>query len=511
MPANPSADKADNKLYINPVAGSTIRYGRIGYHILNRPHSHNGYIGERGLIPAAAILREQDEDGRIFLARLQLILDSLPAAFYFNAAGVAIFGIGMHYAGAIAGHIGWGQIAAATLVQLIAGGAAWLIHNRRQQAAEQPRKMETRLLLLQVLLAAGWGTVGWVYWAPDSDANIVAIGMGIFMNTWSTVFLRSSHRGMLFLGIIIPTGMIAARNALTGGTVCHLFLIGEALWIVYILSVGMAARRHIGQFLTLRYAHEDQATALAQARDIALTREREACAANTAKSAFLANMSHELRTPLNAILGFSELIMRYAKKGAPGNLRHTESYAKDIHESGTMLLEQINGLLDIAKIEAGRIEIDRQPIDLTESLNAIDSIIRVRSDAKAQRLTITVAPDTPMISADGRAIRQILLNLLSNAVKFTPLGGEINISISACPPDGVKIEVADTGPGIPPDKLDCLFHPFAQADNRYSRSDNGTGLGLALVRGLIELHGGKVWAENGPEGGARLHIYLPRH
>lgn len=462
------------------------------------------------MIPATAILHEQDEDGRIFQARLQIIFDSLPAAYYFNAAGVAIFGIGLHYAGRIAGNISWGQIIAATLVQLIGGLAAYFIHSSHGTTTAPPRQTENRLLLLQVLLAAGWGSVGWIYWAADSNATIVAIGMGIFINTWSTVFLRSSHRGMLLLGILIPTGMIAARNALTGGTLCHLFLIGEAMWIIYILAVGMAARRHISQFLTLRYAYEDQTSALEQARDTAQAREREATAANMAKSAFLANMSHELRTPLNAILGFSELIDRNIEKSEGENVRHTQSYARDIHESGTMLLEQINDLLDIAKIEAGKIEIDCQPTDLTESLGAIDRIIRVRANAKEQRLVITTDPATPMISADGRAIRQILLNLLSNAIKFTPPGGEIQVSIGPQPPDGVKIVVTDNGPGIPAEKLGTLFTPFAQADNRYSQSSSGTGLGLALVRGLIELHKGKVWADNAPDGGARLHVFLPR-
>jgi signal transduction histidine kinase len=229
--------------------------------------------------------------------------------------------------------------------------------------------------------------------------------------------------------------------------------------------------------------------------------------ANAAKSVFLATMSHELRTPLNAILGFSELI-RDEVFGPVGTARYVE-YASDIHASGRHLLDLITAILDLSKIEAGKLEIELNPIDLVSLLTQCVALVRTRAEKQGLRLVEDFSPNLPMLWADARAVRQIMLNLLSNAVKFTPVGGTITLHLTAAEPDSVDISVSDTGIGIPDDQVDRVMKPFEQLDNRYTRGGGGTGLGLALVKALAELHGGSVTLISKVKQGTTVIVRLP--
>ena len=229
--------------------------------------------------------------------------------------------------------------------------------------------------------------------------------------------------------------------------------------------------------------------------------------ANRAKSEFLASMSHELRTPLNAILGFSEIIAQECF-GPVGSQRYKE-YAGDIHTSGAHLLSLINDVLDVGKIEAGKMEIAPAVIDAQRMFATALTLVGTRAREKKQELTVSVLSDAPPLYADERALKQILVNLVSNAVKYTPPGGKIEVTGGAGPDGGFLIVCIDNGPGITPDKLAKLFKPFTQVDNRYSRAEGGTGLGLSLVRGLAELHGGRAWLESEAGHGCRAHVLLP--
>ncbi len=231
--------------------------------------------------------------------------------------------------------------------------------------------------------------------------------------------------------------------------------------------------------------------------------------ANAAKSVFLATMSHELRTPLNAILGFSELI-RDEVFGPVGTLRYVE-YATDIYASGRHLLDLITAILDLSKIEAGKLEIELNPIDLAPLLSQCLNLVRTRAEKQGLRLVETFAPSLPVLWADARAIRQIMINLLSNAVKFTPSGGTITVHLAMADPEWAEISIADTGIGIPDDQLDRVMKPFEQLDNSYTRSGGGTGLGLALVKALAELHGGSVALISKVDQGTTVIVRLPRY
>ena len=233
----------------------------------------------------------------------------------------------------------------------------------------------------------------------------------------------------------------------------------------------------------------------------------EARAANTAKSKFLAAMSHELRTPLNAILGFSEVIATQTL-GPVGSVKYLE-YAKDIHFSGNHLLNIINDVLDLAKIEAGKVEIERQLLDPYALIEATVRMMTPRAKDRNVALRTQIhAPDL-ILFADERAATQALLNVVTNAVKFNRAGGEVRIELKGSAQGGVLFSVRDTGPGIPADQIERLFEPFEQGENGYNNGKNGTGLGLAIVRSLMKVHGGQVWIESTLDKGTAVFLEFP--
>ncbi|HEX3236812.1 MAG TPA: ATP-binding protein [Gaiellaceae bacterium] len=221
------------------------------------------------------------------------------------------------------------------------------------------------------------------------------------------------------------------------------------------------------------------------------------------KSDFLANMSHELRTPLNAIIGFSEVLHEQMF----GELNERQlAYVGDVLEAGRHLLSLINDVLDLAKIEAGKMELELSHVALPELLRNAVSMHSERASRSGIALTLTTEPTEIGITADERRVRQVVFNLVSNAVKFTPAEGRIDISARV--DDGrVEIAVADTGPGIAAEDLETIFEEFEQTSD--GKQADGTGLGLPLSRKLVELHGGRLWAESEPGRGSTFRFTLP--
>lgn len=233
--------------------------------------------------------------------------------------------------------------------------------------------------------------------------------------------------------------------------------------------------------------------------------KRRAEQANKAKSVFLANMSHELRTPLNAINGFSEMISN-EMLGPAGHPKYKE-YAKDINASGQLLLDLINDILDMAKIEAGKLSLTPRMVDPVDIIDNATRLVRRRAEEKGLQLIID-APDLPEIEADARALKQMLLNLLSNAVKFTDKGG---IMVEGRLVDGgVAFRVIDTGRGISAENLPRLARPFEQVETELTRNHQGTGLGLSLTKSLTEMHGGRFSIESELDKGTVVTLVLPR-
>ncbi len=229
--------------------------------------------------------------------------------------------------------------------------------------------------------------------------------------------------------------------------------------------------------------------------------------ANRTKSEFLANMSHELRTPLNAIIGFSELIENQVF-GPVGNEKYVE-YAKDIQSSGEHLLELINDILDLSKIEAGKLDLDEEEIDVARILESCEMLVRERAESGGIALHCEVAEAIGRLRADKRKLKQILINLLSNAIKFTPPGGRVEVSARLDGCGDMLISVADTGIGIAPEDIPKAMAPFSQVDTTLSRKYEGTGLGLPLTKSLAEMHGGSLELVSTPGEGTTVTIRLP--
>ena len=224
------------------------------------------------------------------------------------------------------------------------------------------------------------------------------------------------------------------------------------------------------------------------------------------KSAFLANMSHELRTPLNAINGFSEILSNELY-GPMGDERY-KGYAQDILTSGQHLLDMINDILDMAKIEAGKMTIDPQPIDPVDPVDAAVRMIRRKAEDKEIEMVLDAQPNIPEIDADHRAIRQMVLNLVSNAIKFTDAGGKITVAVEQRGPE-IYVGVTDTGIGIPAEDLPRLATPFEQVSGTKDRNYEGTGLGLALTKSFAEMHGGRMILSSIEGEGTTVAFTLP--
>jgi signal transduction histidine kinase len=222
------------------------------------------------------------------------------------------------------------------------------------------------------------------------------------------------------------------------------------------------------------------------------------------KSEFLANMSHELRTPLNAILGFAQVL----RERMFGDINEKQAeYLDDILASGNHLLSLINDVLDLSKVEAGQVALERAPFSLRDVLEQGVVVVREQASNDGVTIALTADPEADVVEGDARRIQQVIFNLLSNAVKFTPVGGSIDVTTARANGE-VRVEVADTGPGIAPEERERLFDEFQQGDAGVAQRE-GTGLGLALSKRLIELHGGRIWVESELGAGSTFTFTLP--
>lgn len=300
----------------------------------------------------------------------------------------------------------------------------------------------------------------------------------------------------------------------TKASVLHEWLL--AISGYFAIATGAVLGLTLLCLVALRRTHREQA-AMAQARSLLRDREtaykalfaakEEADSANQAKSNFLATMSHELRTPLNAIIGFSEVVMR-EDLGPIGNRRYQE-YVGDIYNSGKHLLQLINDILDLAKASAGKLELDETLFDVQEVIRSVRQMTTGLAHTAGLSLNTTIPEDLPLVRGDPRKIVQVLLNLVNNAIKFTPMGGKITVSARFDPLRGMIVIVSDTGLGIAPHDLERVMRPFEQIASTLSRQHQGAGLGLPLVKEIVEQHGGQVELSSELDAGTTVTVILP--
>jgi two-component system cell cycle sensor histidine kinase PleC len=307
--------------------------------------------------------------------------------------------------------------------------------------------------------------------------------------------MLASSLPIAVLALTLPVTIAIALDFAMKGNLHNYILAVMALTAEAYFSL-LAYRLYSTTLATLEARAEKDALTgeLEQSKSISDEARRRAETANIAKSRFLAQMSHELRTPLNAIFGFSE-VMKGEIFGAHAVPLYKD-YAGDIHSSGVHLLNLINGILDLSRIEAGRYELNEEPVSLTRVVGDCHHLLKLRAGNRGITIHELFEPDMPRLWADERAVRQICLNLLSNAIKFTPQGGEI-------------WSVKDTGPGIPEEEIPIVLASFGQGSNSIKSAEQGAGLGLPIAKNLIDLHGGTFTLKSKLRIGTEVVVTFP--
>jgi two-component system cell cycle sensor histidine kinase PleC len=312
---------------------------------------------------------------------------------------------------------------------------------------------------------------------------------------------------ILYAGTIPMTLAIVARLLMQG----HPFYLAMAAMAIglHVYFIFLAKGLNSTALAMLEFRAEKDALIAEIEEEKAISDEarRRAESANMAKSRFLATMSHELRTPLNAILGFSE-VMKSELLGPVQNENYKE-YCGNIHDSGRHLLQLINEILDLSRIEAGRYELHEEPVRLTDVVQDCVRLLNLRAESKGLHVAVVFDRGLGQLWADERAIRQICLNLVTNALKFTPRGGHVDISVRNTLEGGQMLAVKDTGPGIPKEEIPKVMQAFGQGSLAHHTAEGGTGLGLPIVQNLVDLHGGTFELRSELRKGTEAVVVLP--
>ncbi|MGB5092716.1 MAG: ATP-binding protein [Parvibaculum sp.] len=338
----------------------------------------------------------------------------------------------------------------------------------------------------------------------DEDVPVGLVSRQDFMLVFSRMYGKEIHGRSPITTLMNPHPIMIPADATCEEINAHVFVSCNSSPLQGFIVVENGKYLGLGSVATLMRVMADIMIRRAQELDAERKRAEDA---NASKTQFLAGMSHELRTPLNAIIGFADLIkMELFGKVQPA--RYLE-YVNDIHQSGVHLLNMINELLDMAKIEAGRVELHETSVNPVSLGQEVMRMLRQSLAAGDLRIELDLKPCLPEIYADEQQVRRILLNLLSNAIKFTPPGGTITLRAGLTGDGCFEYVVTDTGIGIPQDKIERVLEPFEQVENSFTRSRAGTGLGLPLTKAMLEAHGGKLKLESQFGRGTRVSAILP--
>jgi len=370
----------------------------------------------------------------------------------------------------------------------------------RRRGRPVPRRIGRRVLIRATAWAffAGllWGAAATYAFPSDSLPHQLFLAFvigGVAAGSVASMAMQPIACLAFLLPALAPVFVLFLRE---GGAITNVMSAMYAFYLVGLLAVLVNGYTSFVETVRTKVENRSLATGLA-----------EVALASRAKSEFLANMSHELRTPLNAILGFSELI-RGELLGPVGTPRYRD-YASDIYESGQHLLQIINDVLDMSKIEVGKLVLREDPIEVASVVRASTALVAQRAVMSGIVLTTEVPEDLPILIADELRLKQILLNLLSNAIKFTRREGRATVGASVRPDGSFTIWVADTGIGMTKGEIALALEPFRQIDSDLARKYEGTGLGLPLARALVEMHGGRLEIASTPGVATTVTVSLP--
>jgi two-component system cell cycle sensor histidine kinase PleC len=364
-----------------------------------------------------------------------------------------------------------------------------------------------RFLIGEAINGLCWAVLATHLWGVQEEAARLFVLFLMMLVVGKSTMLSAT------LPLVMLAGALPAAAAVIGVSLVHGSFLGTAMAamtvgaLAYFLMLGGRLNRSAVEALEFRAEKDALIAELEQAKANSDEARRRAEEANLAKSRFLATMSHELRTPLNAILGFSEVMK--SEIFGPLTVPHYKEYVSDIHDSGQHLLNLINEILDLSRIEAGRYELKEEAINLAFLVEDCQHLLKLRAKAKGIVLRELFEPNMPMLWADERAIRQVALNLLSNAIKFTPQGGEVTLKVGWTASGGQYVSIRDTGPGIPPEEIPTVMSSFGRGSLAIKTAEQGTGLGLPIVKGLVDLHGGTFVLRSKPREGTEVIVTFP--
>jgi two-component system cell cycle sensor histidine kinase PleC len=386
-----------------------------------------------------------------------------------------------------------------------------IITKCRQFLKESPSGMSLRAWRMRFIILDLFYGLAWMYilvnpvGIDDGSSTFMLFVMLLVVAMSSMV--ASSLPIAVFTATVPVTAAVALNFVIKGDL--HNYILGIMAIAAQCYFALLAHRLYTSGLATLVARAEKDALIgeLEQAKAISDEARRRAEGANIAKSQFLAQMSHELRTPLNAILGFSE-VMKTEVFG-PHAVPAYKDYCNDIHNSGQHLLNLINEILDLSRIEAGRYELHEEPVSLIVVVEDCHHLLKIRAQNRGIIIHEVFEPDLPRLWADERALRQVCLNLLSNAIKFTPQGGEVWLKVGWTASGGQYMSVKDTGPGIPEDEIAVVLSKFGQGSNAIKSAEQGTGLGLPIAKNLVELHGGTFTLKSKVRIGTELIATFP--
>ncbi|GIL00130.1 MAG: two-component sensor histidine kinase [Alphaproteobacteria bacterium] len=384
--------------------------------------------------------------------------------------------------------------------------ARFLREPREEIAVAQWRRT---FLLVQAMIAFVWmmfALYGCMTCTDNSYAIIQFSSILVFQAI--TMILSYGMGWSLLVTSAPPTLALTLRFVLSYEPVMMLMAGILVAAQAFFFLLGIRLKRSVLSILLHKAEKESLIAELETARSISEEARRRAEEANLAKSRFLATMSHELRTPLNAILGFSE-VMNNEVLGPIGNESYKE-YVSDIHNSGQHLLNVINEILDLSRIEAGRYELNEEALRLAHVVDEACHMIQLKARAKNIAVVTQYEEDLPRIWADERAVRQVALNLLSNALKFTPPGGTIWVKVGWTSTGGQYLSVKDTGPGIPEEEIPVVLSTFGQGSIAIKSAEQGTGLGLPIVQALMHMHDGRFELRSKLREGTQVIASFPR-
>lgn len=367
---------------------------------------------------------------------------------------------------------------------------------------------QRRLFWAELASGCAWAGIALVGATTTDSTSHVFIFASLMVVLAIRMTLASASMPILFAGTVPMTVAVVIRLALVN----HAFywaLASLSLGVlIYFIFLARGLNSTALAMLEFRAEKDGLIAELEEQKAISDEARHRAEAANIAKSRFLATMSHELRTPLNAILGFSE----FMQVGILGKLENPtyREYVDNIHESGKHLLELINEVLDLSRIEAGRYDLHEEPVRLADVAEDCHRLLKLRAESKGLNLELYITPNMPPLWADERAVRQICLNLLSNAVKFTPHAGTVSLWVGLAQDGGQILSVKDTGPGIPADEIPKVLQAFGQGSLAHETAEGGTGLGLPIVQNLMALHGGTFNLQSEIRKGTIATVTFPR-